>query len=114
MKIIFLFALTTALTIHILVLPLFAQCTAAEMIQLKKNGFSVEEIKTLCAPTANKSQQKDQTLQAPAYQQPMVQMGQRCATDLGVCGLYHLPPTPVGTPCYCVNRFTGQRDNGRI
>jgi len=79
-------------------------CTAEDVSKLKRDGWSVEEIKDLCA---NSSANKSST-------QQKVQVGQRCATKLGVCNLFDIEPAPVGSPCYCNNPNTGRADHGQI
>lgn len=87
-------------------------CTPDGISKLKKEGWSIDEIRALC--TNNPANPQPFTNQLPPQNMPAQQMGQRCATPIGVCGLYHLPPAPVGTPCYCINRYTGRPDNGYV
>lgn len=93
-----------------LALLLFAEAVAADpcsvdgISKLKHEGWSVDEIRALCVDS-DKGQK--------AIQQ-QVELGQRCATRLGVCNLLDIEPVPVGTTCYCNNPNTGRPDPGRI
>ena len=79
-------------------------CSAEGISQLKHEGWTIAEIKSLCvngASNQKSTQQKEE-------------LGQRCATKLGVCNLFDIDPVPVGTPCYCNNPNSGRPDRGRI
>lgn len=86
---------------------LFSQegCSAKGIVALKKEGWSIQDIRALCRPAAA---QEQQTVQQA------VATGMRCRTGAGVCNLALASPVPVGTECYCTNRFTGMRDPGTI
>ncbi len=75
-------------------------CTMEQVSELKNNGFTALQIRDLCLP-----------VQKPVQKQSM---GQRCKTPYGFCSLYHLPPAPAGTPCYCFNKYTGYNDPGQV
>jgi hypothetical protein len=78
-------------------------CSAEGITKLKHDGWTIEEIKSLCA---NNSAAK----KAPQQ----FELGQRCATKLGVCNLFDMEPVPVGSPCYCNNPNSGRPDHGQI
>lgn len=108
-------------------------CTTQDYKEMREAGFTAQEIREICfedTPQQNRPRQAmpqnrlpNQQQQIP-YQQPQQQfqqmplpnqsIGTNCRTELGVCSLAHLPPTPLGTPCYCLNRFSGLRDPGYI
>lgn len=79
-------------------------CSADGITKLKHDGWTIDEIKSLCAnhSAANKATQ------------PQVERGQRCATKLGACNLLDMEPVAVGSPCYCNNPNTGRPDHGQI
>lgn len=79
-------------------------CSAEGIGKLKREGWSVEEIRALCVSSDSKQKATQQ----------QVELGQRCATKLGVCNLLDIEPVPVGTPCYCNNPNTGRPDRGQI
>lgn len=79
-------------------------CSVDGISKLKHEGWSVEEIRALCVDSGKG--------QKAIRQQ--VELGQRCATKLGVCNLLDIEPVPAGTPCYCNNPNTGRPDPGRI
>ncbi|MDQ6970081.1 MAG: hypothetical protein Q9M16_06210 [Mariprofundus sp.] len=97
---IFLIIIALFLPTHLVFAKGFGDCDYADMNEFKKNGFSPAEIRGICKPEKS-SEQKKQT-------------GQRCQTKSGVCGLYHLPPAPLGASCYCVNKYSGFNDSGNV
>ena len=78
-------------------------CSADGITKLKRDGWTVEEIRTLCANNSG----------AKRSAQQQTEFGQRCATKMGVCTLY-VEPAPLGSPCYCNNPNTGRADYGQI
>jgi len=77
----------------------WGNCTMNDVKEFQKNGFSLADIRELCKSDKTKKSKKT---------------GQRCQTRNGVCGLYHLPPAVIGTSCYCVNKYSGFNEDGRI
>lgn len=93
-----------------------AGCTKKDYEEMRAAGFSTQEIREICFPENQKTQMPRMQQQPMLPDMPMQQqaLGQNCKTAYGVCTLAHLPPTPIGTPCYCVNRYTGMNDPGYI
>jgi hypothetical protein len=79
-----------------------ASCSPSDIIKLEKGGWSLPKIEEFCGKSVS-----------PAQQQA-VALSQKCATAYGFCILSHLPAAPLGTPCYCVNKFNGKSDAGKI
>lgn len=93
-----------------------AGCTKNDYEEMRAAGFSAKEIRDICFPEDPKAQ-IPRTQQQPEIPHTQIQqqaLGQNCKTAHGVCTLAHLPPSPIGTPCYCVNRYTGKKDPGYI
>lgn len=93
-----------------------AGCTKKDYEEMRAAGFSAKEIRNICFPEESEKQ-TPQMQQQPIIPDVQVQqnaLGQNCKTAHGVCTLAHLPPSPIGTPCYCVNRYTGKKDPGYI
>lgn len=102
-------------------------CTKQDYEEMRAAGYSPEQIRAICFPEGQGQQPPSPgrgqipapspQVQQPPFRSPspMQQpLGQNCQTQFGVCSLAHLPPAPIGTPCYCVNRYTGMSDPGFI
>jgi hypothetical protein len=76
---------------------LLAECTTSEVIQMHEKGLSEKLIESVCAGKGG----ADHT-----------QEGQRCVTEFGICSLS--APAPIGMPCYCINKYSGHSDKGKV
>ncbi len=88
------FLFSTFFLLSLSVGSVMAECTPEQVIQMYEKGLSEELIKSVCG-----SVQKEK-------------MGQRCVTEYGVCSLS--APEAVGTPCSCINKYTGRSDQGTV
>lgn len=87
-------------------------CSKEDFKSMKESGLSSSEIRAICfGESSSKSVAPQQVL---PNQMNAPQLGVNCRTAFGVCSLAHLPPAPIGTPCFCFNRYTGMQDPGTI